>query len=151
MDHIRGSDALLWLLSLLVCSAVFFSACATASKIRADAEVVKRDIATARENGAYTCAPQDLAMAESHVRFTLDELKQGNSSRAKEHVKIAAAAVKAAIENSPVATCGPKKPVVTIKKFDRDDDGVPDVDDACPDDPGIANLRGCPDRDSKER
>lgn len=30
---------------------------------------------------------------------------------------------------------------------DRDGDGVPDVDDACPDNPGPAELKGCPDRD----
>ena len=144
MDHIRRSDALLWLFSLLVCGVVAFSACASASKIRADAEVVKRDIATARENGAYTCDPRNLAMAESHVQFALDELDQGNWLRAEDHVKTAVASVKAAIDNSPVDTCGHKKAAVAIQKFDRDDDGIPDVDDACPDVPGVPELKGCP-------
>ena len=53
------------------------SACVSGSKIRADAEVVKRDIAKARESGAYKCAPKDLAIAETNVRFCLDELDQG--------------------------------------------------------------------------
>jgi len=33
---------------------------------------------------------------------------------------------------------------------DRDGDGVPDVDDHCPDDPGPAVYDGCPDRDGDE-
>jgi OmpA-OmpF porin, OOP family len=37
----------------------------------------------------------------------------------------------------------PPPPVVT----DRDGDGVPDVDDRCPDTPGLVALKGCPDRD----
>ncbi|MFT3981287.1 MAG: OmpA family protein [Ferruginibacter sp.] len=37
----------------------------------------------------------------------------------------------------------PPPPVVT----DRDGDGVQDVDDKCPDVPGLASLQGCPDRD----
>ena len=37
----------------------------------------------------------------------------------------------------------PAPPVV----LDRDNDGVPDVDDKCPDIPGLASLLGCPDRD----
>ena len=144
MDHIRGSDALRRLISVLVGTAAVFSACASASKIRADAEVVKRDIDTARENGAYTCDPKDLAMAESHVRFTLDELDQGNWRRADDHITIATASVKRAIENSPVDRCVPKKPAVAAQKSDRDGDGIPDADDACPDVPGVPELNGCP-------
>jgi outer membrane protein OmpA-like peptidoglycan-associated protein len=37
-------------------------------------------------------------------------------------------------------------PVVPVI-VDRDGDGVLDVDDKCPDVPGLANLQGCPDRD----
>jgi OOP family OmpA-OmpF porin len=33
---------------------------------------------------------------------------------------------------------------------DRDGDGIPDVDDHCPDDPGPAVYDGCPDRDGDE-
>jgi len=38
----------------------------------------------------------------------------------------------------------PPVPVVV----DRDNDGVLDTDDKCPDTPGVAALQGCPDRDS---
>ena len=125
------------------------SACVSGSKIRADAEVVKRDIAKARESGAYKCAPKDLAIAESNVRFCLDELDQGNWLRADEHVQVSIAAIKRAIEDSK--DCGPKKvlvktppKIVAIKKTDRDGDGIPDVDDKCPDIPGLPEYQGCP-------
>ena len=42
----------------------------------------------------------------------------------------------------PVVT-PPPMPVV----LDRDNDGVPDATDKCPDTPGLANLMGCPDKD----
>ncbi|HEY3352099.1 MAG TPA: OmpA family protein [Polyangia bacterium] len=34
-----------------------------------------------------------------------------------------------------------------VKPADRDGDGIPDVDDACPDEAGPAATKGCPDRD----
>ena len=36
---------------------------------------------------------------------------------------------------------------VTVKPRDKDKDGVPDKDDACPDIAGLAALGGCPDKD----
>ena len=123
--------------------------CVPGSKIRADAEVVKRDIAKARKSGAYRCAPKELALAESNVEFTLDELDQGNWLRAEDHVKLAIASVRKALENSK--GCGPKKvlikappKVVAIKKTDRDGDGIVDLEDKCPDVPGLPEFQGCP-------
>jgi len=43
----------------------------------------------------------------------------------------------------PQIAAAPPLPVV----LDRDNDGVPDVTDKCPDVPGLANLMGCPDKD----
>jgi len=129
-------------------SACGISACVSGSKIRADAEVVKRDIKKARESGAYRCAPKDLALAETNVRFCQDELDQGDWLRANEHVQVAIAAIKRALEDSK--DCGPKKvlvktpKIVAIKKTDRDKDGIPDVDDECPDTPGLPEYKGCP-------
>ena len=45
--------------------------------------------------------------------------------------------------NEPKVVPPPPVPVV----LDRDNDGVPDADDKCPDTPGLASLQGCPDRD----
>ncbi|MBN2497126.1 MAG: OmpA family protein [Deltaproteobacteria bacterium] len=133
---------------LSLAAAALLAGCVSGSKIRADAEVVKRDIAKARESGAYRCAPKDLAMAESNVEFTMDELDQGQWLRAKDHVDVALAAVARAIENS--VDCAPKKvlikqpKVVAITKSDRDGDGIPDIDDKCPDTPGLPEYQGCP-------
>ncbi len=43
----------------------------------------------------------------------------------------------------PVEVAPPPPPVV----LDRDNDGVADADDKCPDTPGLASLQGCPDKD----
>lgn len=45
--------------------------------------------------------------------------------------------------NEPKVVPPPPVPVV----LDRDNDGVPDADDKCPDTPGLASLQGCPDKD----
>ncbi len=139
----------------IVCTALMLAAagavlagCVSGSKIRADAEVIKRDITKAREQGAYKCAPRDLALAESNVEFTEDELDQGDWLRASEHVKIALGAVKRAVENSKdclkkVTIKLPPK-VAVIKKSDRDGDTVYDIDDKCPDVPGLPEYQGCP-------
>jgi len=131
------------------------SGCVSGAKIRADAEVVKRDIAKARKSGAYKCAPRELALAETNVQFCLDELDQGNWLRANDHVKVALAAVKKALEDSK--DCAPKKvlikqppKIVAIKKTDRDGDGIFDVDDKCPDTPGLPEYQGCPPGDKDQ-
>lgn len=45
--------------------------------------------------------------------------------------------------DKPVVLPPPPPPVI----LDRDGDGVNDVDDKCPDTPGLASLQGCPDKD----
>jgi OmpA-OmpF porin, OOP family len=122
--------------------------CVSASRIRADAEVVKKDITKARESGAYKCAPRELAMAESHVVFTMDELSQGNWLEADRHNQIAIKNIKKALKKSK--GCAPKKvlikqqQVVEIKKTDTDGDGIVDIEDKCPEVPGLPEYQGCP-------
>jgi len=149
MNHTRRKFYLLFAAGCLYLTGSLLAGCVSGSKIRADAEVAKRDIAKARKSGAYRCAPKDLALAETNVRFSLDELDQGNWLRAEDHVKIALASVKRALHDSK--DCGPKKvlikeppKIVAIKKTDRDGDGIPDVDDKCPDVPGLPEYDGCP-------
>ena len=43
----------------------------------------------------------------------------------------------------PAEVAPPPPPVV----LDRDNDGIADADDKCPDVPGLASLQGCPDKD----
>ena len=41
----------------------------------------------------------------------------------------------------------PPPPIPVVVDLDRDKDGVPDLNDRCPDEKGPASLNGCPDRD----
>ncbi|WP_242393850.1 OmpA family protein [Anaeromyxobacter oryzisoli] len=129
-------------------------ACATGGKLRETAHVIRADVEKAKRSGAMRCAPKDLALAESHVDVAEEEISTGHGSQAKEHLAIAEGSARRALELSK--TCGPAqvtiaKPVVkkaiVIEKTDRDGDGVPDLDDRCPDVPGKPEFQGCPDTD----
>jgi len=135
------------------------SACAAGGKLRRGAEVVRQDIEKAKKSGAMRCAPRELALAEANLDFGDAEIGWGDATRAGEHLRTAEQNVKRALELS--RSCGPaqvtireKKPevtppkkVVVIEKTDGDRDGVPDLDDKCPDVPGKPELSGCPDTD----
>ncbi len=133
------------------------AACATGGKLRQGIQVVRADIEKAKRSGAQKCAPKELATAESNVEFAEVETDYGHAARAQEHVKAAEQSVKKALELSK--TCGPTQvtigkksaepevAVVRIEKTDKDGDGVPDLDDACPDVPGRPEFKGCPDTD----
>jgi OOP family OmpA-OmpF porin len=148
----------------LLLLAALGAGCATGGKLLADADVAKADIEKARRSGAVKCAPKETALAESNIEFALLEIGQGNATRARDHLDIAQANVRKALDLSK--TCGPtqvtirdrkqpagatpppeKKTIVVIEKTDRDHDGVPDIDDKCPDLPGKAEFQGCPDTD----
>ena len=101
----------------------------------------------ARDNGAYRCAPRELALAETHLEFATVELDQGDYFRARDHLQIADENARLAHRLSPRDRCtAPPKP------GDRDGDGIPDNDkdgvldtvDKCPNEPGPADNNGCP-------
>ncbi|HET8542432.1 MAG TPA: OmpA family protein [Anaeromyxobacter sp.] len=134
--------------------------CATGGKLRQGMAVVRADIEKAKRSGAQRCAPKELALAEANVDFAEVETDYGHASRAQEHVKLAEQSVKKALELSK--TCGPTqvtvakktpepepppKAVLVIEKTDKDGDGIPDLDDACPELPGRPEFNGCPDTD----
>src|SRR5262249_38681821 len=81
----------------------------------------------ARENGAYKCAPHELALAEANSDFADNELHQGDYFRAREHVKIADENARLAIANSPREKCAPQ--VVVLGPRDTDGDGITDDKD----------------------
>jgi outer membrane protein OmpA-like peptidoglycan-associated protein len=131
--------------------------CATGGKLKRNAEVLTNDAAKARASGAQRCAPRELATAEANLDFGKAEMDWGNAGRAAEHFKAAEASMKKALDLSK--SCGPAKvtinakpaPVVAaapaiilIEKIDRDGDGVPDLEDKCPDVPGPKESFGCP-------
>ncbi len=130
------------------------AACVTGGRLRQNAQVVRADIEKARRSGAARCAPKELALAEANVDFAEAESGYGHASRAQEHLDVAERSVKKALDLSK--TCGPtqviiakkeEKPAIRIEKADRDGDGVPDLEDACPDVPGLPQFKGCPDTD----
>ena len=133
-------------------------ACVTGPALRERSRAVEDDLKAARAQNAETCAPRELAIAEGNLRFARLELDQGDSFRAEEHLSLAAANARTALQQSkdcdkvtvlirekdPAA-----QPRVALK--DTDGDGVPDIDDLCPEVPGPASNHGCPvmtDRDA---
>ena len=123
--------------------------CVSGSAIRAKSAIIQADVDRARSTDAYHCAPKELALAEAHLDFAAGEYSEGNSLRAQEHLVIAERNARQAVILS--RDCGPKKvlvaapaPVIKVERLDRDGDGIPDSEDACPDVPGPVEGRGCP-------
>jgi outer membrane protein OmpA-like peptidoglycan-associated protein len=137
---------------LLAVAALGVAACAAHGKIRENSQVVRADIDKAKRSGAARCAPKELASAEANLEFADTEVSAGHADRAQRHLSVAERNVKDALRLS--SSCAPKqvivakKPAISIEKTDSDGDGVPDLDDACPDIPGKPEYKGCPDQDS---
>jgi outer membrane protein OmpA-like peptidoglycan-associated protein len=145
------------------CAALaLLSGCVTGAALRQRAEGVTSDVKLAHEQNAESCAPRDLAVAEANLRFAQLELEQGDSFRAEEHLRLAEPAARNAVANSK--DCGkvtvlirekelpppaPAAPKVALK--DTDGDGVPDIDDLCPEVPGPKENHGCPIFADKDR
>lgn len=132
---------------LLVGVALVATGCA-GEKIGAEAKSVREQIERARKSGAYRCAPKELAFAEAYVEFSENDLKQGDFLRARKEMEVAKRSISIALRDSkdcaPVRVLVKAADPVVIKREDRDNDGVPDVDDRCPDDPGPPENQGCP-------
>jgi OmpA-OmpF porin, OOP family len=140
-------------------AAVLAAGCAAGGKLRQNAQVVRADVEKAKKSGAMRCAPKELATAEANVAIAEEEIAYGHGTRAGEHLAVAEKAAKGALDRS--RTCGPTqvtiakkkdeppppKPAVVIEKTDTDRDGVPDLEDRCPELPGRPELGGCPDTD----
>ncbi|MDP2344168.1 MAG: OmpA family protein [Deltaproteobacteria bacterium] len=128
---------------------VVVAAACVGPQIQAQTEVVKLDIEKAKKSGAYTCAPRELALAETALDFARNELAQGDSLRAQQHIEVAVENANRALANSK--ECAPKRVMIKTKS-DRDGDGLLDENDACPDEPEDVDLfedeDGCPDPDN---
>ena len=93
------------------------------------------------DHWARTCAPRELALAESHRVFAQVELEQGDALRAEQHLAIARDNILLALQKADA--CRPK---------DRDQDGIMDPDDLCVDRAetvnGYKDDDGCPETDA---
>lgn len=120
-------------------------------RIAAQTEVVRTDIKKAKESGAYTCAPRELALAEANVDFAENELAQGDAIRAQTHIELAVLNANKALSDSK--GCAPQLQQVKVAG-DKDNDGIVDDVDACPDQPEDKDLfedeDGCPDPDNDQ-
>ena len=117
------------------------------TQVRSQTTATDGLIGTARDNGAKTCAPVELAMAESHNDYAQHALDEGNYYDAAREADVAETNAKLAIEKSPRDKCVPKH-----APGDRDHDGITDDVDKCPDEPedkdGFQDDDGCPDPDN---
>ncbi len=76
-------------------------------------------------------------LLQSQYRFTL------TNDVIKDNIFYSLGIAQSIGKEKPVVLPPPPPPVI----LDRDNDGVNDVDDKCPDTPGLASLQGCPDTD----
>ncbi len=118
-------------------------ACTQAHVIQGRIDGLKQIAEGARESGAYTCAPQELALALAEIEFAQNELDQGDQTRALQHLTLAEPNARAAVKLSPHGECdGQPKP------GDSDGDGLLDPSDKCPnvaeDRDGVEDDDGCP-------
>ena len=123
------------------------------AKLKTRTSAVGETIAAARKNGAQTCAPVQLAMAESHHAFAQTEYDEGDYFRAKEELAIAEKNANEALSLSPMGRCikAPQK-LAPPTNEDSDGDGIPNITDDCPRRPedidGYKDADGCPDLDN---
>lgn len=122
---------------------VLLGSCASGASLRLEAETMTTRLDAARNAGAYRCAPAELAQTETELEFLLVEIDQGNAVRADAHRERARVALTQVIDK--LKACPSDAPPPADK--DKDDDGVLDENDACPEIPGPAKFLGCPDRD----
>ncbi|MBI2895133.1 MAG: OmpA family protein [Deltaproteobacteria bacterium] len=137
-----------FLLPSLGLALVVLAACTGARRLTGRLQATQDIIVQAERNGAYRCAPRELALAKANVRFAELELDEGRLSRAEDHYAVAEPNARAAYDLSPPARCAPRGIVVERPNQDRDGDGIFDDRDRCPTVPedfdGVEDEDGCP-------
>lgn len=142
---------------VVIVTLLVMAGCQGGVRLRARLRAVNDRIEQAERNGAYTCAPKQLALAKSHSSFTDLELDEGYLSRADWHFKIADENATEAYDKSPPEKCAPKRVVVEAPPpaptdEDSDGDGLLDSVDSCiiePEDRDqYQDNDGCPELDN---
>jgi len=123
---------------------IILVSCGQAPVLRGRIDGLDGVVRKAEANGAMRCAPRELALAKSHLRFATTDLDQGEMSGAEGHLAIAEPNAHAAFALSPADKC-----LDIPSDGDRDGDGIPDSIDKCPDQKenynGYQDVDGCPD------
>jgi len=134
-------------LTLAAVLALSLGGCARGAVLQGRIDGIRDVVDQAERNGAYRCAPRELAVARANLDFAETELAQGNPSRAEDHFSIAEPNAHAAFRLSPAARCAPRG-VVRNACPDPDDDGICGAADRCPNEPedmdGFEDEDGCP-------
>lgn len=139
-----------WLRPLCCLLLIGLFACARGNTLQGRIDGLREVINQAERNGAYRCAPRELALAKSHLEFAETELKQGDPGEAEDHFALAEPNAHAAYRLSPPDRCAPRGVSIVKRKKpgDRDGDGILDSVDKCPDDPedydAYQDQDGCP-------
>ncbi len=130
-----------------LCTLMLFG-CTASSALEGRIRSARELLVQADRNGAYVCAPRELALGRANVEYADRELEEGHSRHAEEHATVADENARAALRMSPAERCAPRE-VVVQGPGDRDGDGYLDPDDQCPDQPenfnGFQDQDGCPD------
>jgi OmpA-OmpF porin, OOP family len=126
--------------------------CSQASVLRGKIAGLTQDVENAERNGAMRCAPRELALAKSHLRFASTKLDQGQLSAAEAQLGIAEPNAHAALSQSPPDQCAERPIESEPNDPDTDGDHIPDSRDQCilePEDvDGYLDDDGCPDPDN---
>lgn len=134
--------------ALTVVTLFAVAGCAESPRLRGKIAGLEKVLEQAERNGAVRCAPRELAVARSQLKFASIELDQGFMSKANAHVSRAEPNAHAAVFLSPPEYCA-ERGFVEAKPGDRDGDGYPDNLDKCPDNPenfnNFQDEDGCPD------
>ena len=126
--------------------------CAETARLRGGIATARNKLEQVERNGAYVCAPKELALAKSHLKFAELEIEQGMGSRAQYHYAIAIENLDLAFEKSPPDKCA--GPAVVVAEplppecIDTDGDRICADVDKCPDQTedfdGVEDEDGCP-------
>ena len=145
MRRARGAVRVL---GLLIAAPFVLSACQQAPRLRGQIAGLDKILEQAERNGAIRCAPRELAIARSQLKFASIELDQGFVSKAEAHFAKAEPNARAADFLSPPQYCATRG-FIEPAPGDRDGDGFLDPVDKCPDKPenynGVEDDDGCPD------
>lgn len=140
----------------LVTAVLFIAGCAATATLRGGLAAAEKRLEQIEANGAYVCAPKELALAKAHMNFARLEIEQGMGSRANEHYEIAMQNLELADKKSPPDKCaGPSVVVPKNDCVDSDGDFICANVDKCPqqaeDFDGIQDEDGCPEDQDTDR